>query len=94
MGRTTDLDLEVEASDQACAICTFVIGQMDSWLEDPKDVEEIKEALDQACFYMPDSFQVKCKAFVDQYTELVIDMIARGATPKEVRSRSTCSVQK
>ena len=52
-----------------------------------QDIEEIKEGLEKACKVMYNQKLVKeCQAFVDTYTHAIIDIIAKGATPKEVRS--------
>jgi len=68
-----------------CSVCEFLVQELDSALDDPSDVEEVKEFLENACAYMPtESMKATCKNFVETYTASILDLIAHGASPKEV----------
>lgn len=43
--------------------------------------EEIKQALDKVCSYLPSSIATECENFVNQYTETLIDILAESVTP-------------
>ena len=67
-----------------CEICEFAITKLDDLLEDKNNEEEIKEALESLCAYLPNSVAGECNTFVDTYTDMIIDMLTNGVTPKEV----------
>lgn len=68
-----------------CSVCEFLVQELDSALDDPSDVEEVKQFLESACVYMPtEAMKANCKTFVDTYTASILDLIAHGASPKEV----------
>ena len=69
---------------QTCMFCKFAIGQLDKMIEDKHNEEEIKEGLEKLCSYLPKNYADQCKAFVDTYTDIIIDMITKDATPEEV----------
>ena len=53
-------------------------------IEDKQNQEEIKEAMEKLCDYLPKHYAGQCKSLVDTYTAIIIDMIAKEATPEEV----------
>ena len=75
---------EVTATSSYCEICEFAITKLDEMLEDKKNEQEIKDALDSLCSYLPNSIASECKTFVDTYTDMIIEMLTNDVTPKEV----------
>ena len=75
---------EVTATSSYCEICEFAITKLDEMLEDKKNEQEIKDALDSLCSYLPNSIAGECKTFVDTYTDMIIEMLTNDVTPKEV----------
>ena len=69
---------------QACELCEFAITKLDEILKDNNTDEEIKDALDSLCTYLPKSISGECKTFVDTYTDIIIDMLTQELSPKEV----------
>jgi saposin len=53
-------------------------------LKDKNNEQEIKDALDSLCSYLPNSVSTECKTFVDTYTDMIIEMLTNDVTPKEV----------
>ncbi len=49
-----DEEERLEGSDDRpyCTLCTYAIGEVDQMLEDKKNEEEIKEALDKICYML------------------------------------------
>ena len=74
----------VGGNTQTCMFCKFAIGELDKMLEDKHNEEEIKQALDGLCNALPRNYADQCKTFVDTYTDIIIDMITKDATPEEV----------
>ena len=74
----------IQETGGTCEICEFAIQELDSMLEDKQNIEQIKEAMEAVCSYLPDSIASECKTFMDTYVDTIIDMITNDATPKEV----------
>ncbi len=74
----------VGGNTQTCMFCKFAIGELDKIVEDKHNEEEIKQALETLCDYLPRNYADQCKSFVDTYTDIIIDMITKDATPEEV----------
>ena len=56
-------------SDNNCALCEFAMSTLERILGDKKNEEEVREALDQLCGYMPKSVSQQCVEYVDAYAE-------------------------
>merc|ERR1712038_684451 len=80
----TAVDGNVGGNTQTCMFCKFAIGELDKMIEDKHNEEEIKQALDKLCDYLPKNYADQCKSFVDTYTDIIIDMITKDATPEEI----------
>ena len=53
-------------------------------IEDKNNEQQIKDALDSLCTYLPNSIAGECKNFVDTYTDMIIEMLTSDVTPQEV----------
>ena len=53
-------------------------------LEDKNNEAQIKEALEKLCDYLPSNYADQCKTVVETYTDIIIEMITKDATPDEV----------
>ena len=60
-------------SDNNCALCEFAMATLERILGDKKNEEEVREALDQLCGYMPKSVSQQCVEYVDAYAEQARD---------------------
>ena len=67
-----------------CELCEFAVTQLEALVEDKKNEQQIKDALDNLCFYLPSSISGECKNFVDTYTDMIIEMLTNDVTPQEV----------
>ena len=74
----------IQETGGTCEICEFAIQELDSMLEDKQNIQQIKEAMEAVCSYLPDSIASECETFMDTYVDTIIDMITNDATPKEV----------
>ena len=67
-----------------CELCEFAVTKLDEMIEDKNNEQQIKDALDNLCTYLPNSIAGECKNFVDTYTDVVIEMLTNDVTPQEV----------
>jgi len=75
---------DFSGGDSACVICEYTVSYLDKMLEDKNNEEEIREALEAVCDYMPSSVKQQCDRFVDSYTDMIIQLLTGDVTPKEV----------
>lgn len=76
--------LTQESDSETCVLCEYVIQTLDSILTDKNNREEIKNALETVCGFMPDSVSNKCEEFIDNYSEMILDLLTEGMSPKEL----------
>ncbi|KAK2824136.1 hypothetical protein Q5P01_021311 [Channa striata] len=69
-----------------CAICEFVMKQLESMLEDHETEEEVKKAVEKVCVLLPSSLSAQCKDLIESYGEAIIDLLVQEADPKTVCS--------
>ncbi|XP_055948969.1 uncharacterized protein LOC129981935 isoform X2 [Argiope bruennichi] len=70
-----------ELKDLECDLCKDVVAKVEEIMKNNKTEDEIKNALDKVCSYLPSSLATKCEQFVNQYTELLIDLISQNLSP-------------
>jgi len=70
--------------DTGCVLCEYVISNLDKMLKDKTNEEEIKQALENVCSYMPGNIKDQCDQFVETYTDLVIQLLTGEVSPEEV----------
>lgn len=73
-----------EKADNKCVLCEFIMSKLDTELKDKKTAEEIKKAVYGICNHMPAAVRNDCDKFVNQYADLVIDLLAASLEPKQV----------
>ncbi|XP_029377552.1 prosaposin isoform X2 [Echeneis naucrates] len=67
-----------------CAICEFVMKQLESMLEDKTREEEVIQAVEKVCAYLPSSLTVQCKDLIEAYGDAIIELLLQQADPKTV----------
>ncbi|XP_029031183.1 prosaposin [Betta splendens] len=67
-----------------CAICEFVMKQLESMLEDHATEEQVKLAVEKVCMFLPSSLSAQCKDLIDTYGEAIIELLVQEADPKTV----------
>lgn len=70
-----------EKTGNQCILCEFVMSKLEKILKDKKTEEEIKEGVYKVCSYMPKTISAQCKRFVEEYADLVIELLADNVTP-------------
>lgn len=80
-------------SDVTCVVCEFVMQYVDKAIGTKKSKDEISKIVHGVCNYLPKTVSRQCNQFVDQYADVLIDILSQEVTPKEVCTMiSLCSV--
>jgi len=81
-----------------CLLCEYVMHNLESYLKDAHNEEQIKEYLDGLCMDVPTNYQDVCKSFIDKYEAQILQMFASEIHPaqmcKEINLCSTAPVPK
>ncbi|KAL0248606.1 hypothetical protein GEMRC1_003840 [Eukaryota sp. GEM-RC1] len=64
-----------ESNDSKCLVCTFVVGWLESQIDDSWGREEIKQAVLQACDHVTPLLKSFCRDFISHYTDQLIDLL-------------------
>ncbi|XP_022599359.1 prosaposin-like isoform X2 [Seriola dumerili] len=67
-----------------CAICEFVMKQLESMLEDQTTEEEVIQAVEKVCTLLPSSLTAQCKDLIETYGQAIIELLVQQADPKTV----------
>ncbi|CAN9499921.1 unnamed protein product [Ophioblennius macclurei] len=67
-----------------CTICEFVMKQLESMLEDEATEEEVVEAVEKVCTFLPSTLSGQCKDLVETYGKAIIELLVQQADPKTV----------
>ena len=58
---------EMKKSDDNCALCQYAMETVFEILENKDNEEEVKNALETLCRFMPASIEDKCEEYIDNY---------------------------
>ncbi len=61
-----------------------MVHTLDQMITKNSTEQEIKQALENLCHYLPRNINDECVDLVDQYTDQIIQLLANGLTPEEV----------
>ncbi|GFR60011.1 proactivator polypeptide, partial [Elysia marginata] len=79
LGLCTNNNDRVKASPvnagPTCIMCEFIMTKLDSILGENATKQEIEQALDQVCNFLPASIKSECDAFVSQYTPKLLQLL-------------------
>ncbi|KAM6956206.1 prosaposin [Aplochiton taeniatus] len=67
-----------------CAICEFVMKEVESMLEDESTEEDVIHAVEKVCIVLPASLSVQCKDLVEAYGQAIIELLVQQADPKTI----------
>lgn len=70
--------------DAPCEICAYVMRYVDKELGNDRNKERIQEVIHDICNHIPGSASKKCNDFVTKYAAVIIDMITKEVSPKQV----------
>ncbi|XP_023819351.1 prosaposin isoform X2 [Oryzias latipes] len=75
--------VRVKESPQ-CAICEFVMKQVEAMLTDETTEEEVIQAVQKVCYLVPSSLTAQCKDLIETYGEAIIELLVQEVDPKTV----------
>jgi len=67
-----------------CAICEFVMKQVEDMLEDETTEEEVIHAVEKVCTVLPSTLTAQCKDLIEAYGQAIIELLVQQADPKTV----------
>lgn len=70
--------------DKLCPLCKDIVKVIQEKLENPSDVDAIEHFFEQICGFLPKSKVATCKAFMDDYSELITDVLIEEVDPQLV----------
>ncbi|KAK7082394.1 hypothetical protein SK128_021438, partial [Halocaridina rubra] len=74
----------VAKEDVTCVMCEYAMTQLEDILQDHKTEDDIRQALDSLCGYLPKTVRTECLTFVDTYTDQIIHLLIDGLSPDQV----------
>jgi len=72
------------ATGPNCVLCEFIMKQIQDELKDNSTEEEIKKTVHHICNVMPGSIRTECNGFVNQYADMVIQLLIAATVPSEI----------
>ncbi|XP_008320512.1 prosaposin isoform X2 [Cynoglossus semilaevis] len=69
-----------------CAICEFVMKQLEAMLKDQTTEEEVIQTVEKVCTYLPSTLSAECKDLIETYGQAIIELLVQEADPKTVCS--------
>jgi saposin len=70
-------------SNPQCDLCKTVVGLIEQRVIDIKSKDEIRRELENSCNRLR-KFTKECKAFVDKYSDQIVDLISKELSPEQV----------
>lgn len=75
-----------EKSDPSpeCILCQYVVREIKQMIGTNTTEEQIIQALEKVCSYMPEKYTKQCKQFVDTYGHMIIELLIQEMDPEAV----------
>jgi len=71
-------------ADSGCALCEFIMSEVEDVLAANATQAEIEAALDNACNILPKTLTAMCVAFVNQYADAIIQLLLNKEPPSTI----------
>ena len=75
---------ELKKKDNNCALCQYAMETVFEVLENKDNEEEVKNALETVCRFLPASIEDKCEEYIEAYAETILQFILKSMTPDEI----------
>ncbi|KAI4874094.1 hypothetical protein NFI96_016336 [Prochilodus magdalenae] len=69
-----------------CAICEFVMKELEDLIEGQTTEEEVVKAVEKVCSILPSTLSAQCKDLIETYGQAIIELLVQAADPKTVCS--------
>ena len=70
--------------DAECVVCEFIMQYVEKAMSHKKTKDEVEKVIHAVCNHLPKSISIECNQFVNQYAEVVIDLLVQEVSPKEI----------
>ncbi|XP_058507775.1 prosaposin [Solea solea] len=67
-----------------CAICEYVMKQLEDMLEDQTTEEEVIHSVEKVCTFLPSTLTAQCKDLIETYGQAIIELLVQQADPKTI----------
>lgn len=81
--QNTEMSIDTVANPD-CVICEFIMYHVDKALGDEKEKDKIERVVHGICNHLPKTVSHKCNNFVSKYGNVVIDILSKDVSPKEI----------
>ncbi|CAL9688064.1 unnamed protein product [Knipowitschia caucasica] len=68
----------------SCAICEYVMKQVETMLEDKTTEEEVIQTVEKVCRFLPSTLTKQCEDLIETYGQAIIELLVQQADPKTV----------
>ncbi|KAG7213045.1 hypothetical protein KM043_002376 [Ampulex compressa] len=69
-----------------CVLCEFVMERIDGAMGNEKNRNKIEHLVRDVCEALPKTVRKQCYDFIDQYADVVIEILSKDVSPKQVCS--------
>ncbi|XP_065668839.1 uncharacterized protein LOC100208544 isoform X8 [Hydra vulgaris] len=66
---------QIQPKGVSCELCTMAMSSLEDILKGNETKAEVKQALEQACGFLPASLKSECDQLVDTYSDEIVDLI-------------------
>lgn len=81
-------------ANEGCILCEFVMTKLEADMGNKKTQDEIRKAVENICTVMPKSVRAPCTKFIDNYTELILTLLATTPPAKICEQLKLCTPPK
>ncbi|XP_036402825.1 prosaposin isoform X2 [Megalops cyprinoides] len=67
-----------------CAICEFVMKEVESMLQEEKTEENVVHAVEKVCKVLPSTLSAQCKDLIEAYGQAIIELLVQEADPATI----------
>ena len=79
------LNIQTSVKDDAeCVVCEFIMQYMEKAMSNKKTKDEVEHIIHGICNHLPKTISKECNQFVNQYADVVIDLLTQEISPKEI----------
>jgi saposin len=75
---------ELAANPAECSLCKFIVGYVDTVLENNKSEAAIEAALERVCKILPHALNSSCIEFASNYGPILKQLLEKYGTPDAV----------
>ncbi|KAJ8674866.1 hypothetical protein QAD02_010652 [Eretmocerus hayati] len=82
--RTDKIQKVKNDEDVECVVCEYIMKYVEHFMNTRKSKDEIEHMIHNICNHLPKHMSQKCNDFVNEYAEIVIELLTHEVSPKEM----------